>query len=61
MISREAFQAQFPYRVNTNIRIFNKSFFEAIRFNEIILDTPVYRLLNLLLIVKDDNCFYSHQ
>ena len=61
MLSRKAFQAQFPYRVDTNVKIFDKTFYEAIRFDEITLDTPVYRLLNLLLIVKDDNCFYSHQ
>jgi len=61
MLSKEEFQNQFSYKVNGNFAISGKPLREAMKFEEFICGTRVYRLLNLLVVEKDDGTLYTHE
>lgn len=53
METREQFQAQFKQEV-----IATDEFLDLLRLDQVIFNTPVYRALNKLVIIKDDGNYY---
>ena len=52
-LTRQQFQDQFQTRL-----VYNDYLANILRLDSVVRNTPVYRALEKLVIIKDDGCYY---